>query len=281
MSRPLTRWNEISGFLRILAHTGFAANGRPQSCFLLSDPGHGKTELLERFNMNVNLDFWSDVTYGTIIKVGKKALRAPITHIVCTEFQKVINRRPAVAESTLAILLQAMEEGLGKVGFGPQVHDLKGVRFGIFAGTTVRSIEKRPAMITELALDSRAFFVDARGTTKEIQEIERRIAHGDISALKKIMIAIPPEPITVKIPISLAEKVRGWVREMENKGCRVYGVRTYSRFLHTLRGVALMHKRDVVRSSDLDELYRYRNMWLKPPPLPDEDNTQTGHRDND
>lgn len=265
-AKVLRRWNELTDFIRMLAWTGFAKNGRPQSLFMLAEPGEGKTELLERFRANPHLSFYSDLTMRTVITALRDVQRGKVTHVVVTEFQKVIARRKNVAGSTLAILLQAMEEGVFRVGFGPQEHNLGGSRLGILAATTVTSMRQNPYLVTELAMDSRAYFIDASGSRAELMEIERRIAAGDTSALRPVIMRMPSRAVDVIIPESLGTKVRHWVREMEQAKIRTYGVRTYTRFLHTLRGCALMNGRTKVNTADLEQLYAFRRFWLEPSP---------------
>lgn len=270
-AKTLRRWNQLTDFITILCWTAHASNGRPQSIVMLSEPGEGKTELLERFRPNRHLAFYSDATYRTVLTVLGDAMRGERTHLVITEFQKVIARRKEVAASTLAIVLQAMEEGVFRVGFGPHDKDYQGARMGMFAATTLTSLHKNPFMVLDLAMNSRAYFVDARGTREELMEIERRIAQGDVRALKPVVLkGLPPKPIPVAIPVVHAQAVREWVREMERARVKTYGLRTYSRFLHTLRGVALKNGRQKVNKSDMDELYTFRRLWLDVPPLPEE-----------
>lgn len=269
--RALRRWAQLSEFIEILCWTGHAKNGRPQSIVMVSDPGEGKTELLERFRPNSHLAFYSDATYRTVLTVLKESVRHERTHLVITELQKLIARRKEVSASALAIILQAMEEGVHKVGFGPFEADFQGARMGMLAATTLASLHKNPFMVTDLAMDSRAYFVDARGTRDELLEIERRIAAGDVRALKPIVLkGVPAKPIDVHIPEVHATAVRSWIREMEAMKVRTYGLRTFGRFLHTLRGVALRNGRDKVNRYDVEELYQFKRLWLNAPPLPAE-----------
>lgn len=263
----LRRWNQLSAFLEILLYTGHVSNGRPMSAFLIAEPGEGKTTLLERFRGNTQIEFYSDLTYRTIITVLKDAAKGRRTHLCCTEFQKIIMRRASVANSTLTIMLQAMEEGVFKVGFGPQEHDCFGARLGVFAATTVTSVEKNPTIISELAMDSRAYFIDASSTEAEIFEIENRIVKGDESALKPIQIRAPARKVHVEVPEAVGQRVRSWVVEMRNEKLRTYGTRTLTRFLHTLRGVALKNGSEIVRKAHEEELYEFRELWLNPPNL--------------
>ena len=283
----LKRWNTLTAFVKLLAYSGHVANGRPQSVFLVSEPGQGKSELLNRFDLNTKyLDYYSDLTYKTLVTVaGRIARGSRTTHVVCTEFQKVINRRRHIAESTLTILLQAMEEGLTRVGFGPEDHDLRNKagqpsRFGIFAATTYQSVRQNPFLFSDLAMDSRAYVVDAMSTEAELKEIEERIKHGDTRALTKIELRhVPETKLDVHITPRLADKVQRWREEMDRKQVRTYGVRTFTRFLHSVRGVALSHGRQVVKQEDLDEFYAFRELWLKPAvpnDVPDQSSRRVG-----
>lgn len=264
----LERWNQLTDFITVLLWTGQVANGRPQSCFLISEPGHGKTEMLERFKPNPQAWFWSDLTYRTVIHILRNKMRQNATHIVCTEFQKVINRKDQTAQNTLAILLQMIEEGVYVVGYGPRVIDLGGARMGILAATTLGSIVSKPRMIRELEINSRAFFIDARGTQEELEEIERRILRGDVRSLKPLQLAFPEQPVKVSVPPRVAAPLSKWRIEMQRKGLPVYGNRTVARFLRTLMGVTLLNGRDIARSSDVEYLYTFKKLWMCPPPLP-------------
>lgn len=262
---PIQRWTELTRFLEILLYTGHVSNGRPMSAFLIAEPGEGKTTLLERFRQNTQIEFFSDLTMRTIITVLKEAARGRRTHICCTEFQKIIMRRASVANSTLTIMLQAMEEGVFKVGFGPQEHDCFGARLGIFAATTTTSLAKNPTLLTELAMDSRAFFIDASSTEREIHEIEERMVRGDESSLRPIIVKVPDRKVHIELPEQIGQRMRGWVREMETAKVRTYGTRTLARFLHTVKGVALKNGHSIVRKSDEEELYAFKHFWLNPP----------------
>jgi hypothetical protein len=268
--KPLERWDKLSAFLSYIVYTGWVSNGRPQSAFLISDPGHGKTELLERFRGNETIEFHSDATNMTLISSLRKVLKGQITHVAFTEFQKILARRKAVSDATVALLLQAMEEGVHDVGWGPRTYQLHGARLGVIAATTTTSIGKNPFLIQELAMDSRAFFIDGAATDDELMEIEQRIVEGDDTALRPMRLHMPDRPVNVTLNPREAERVRGWVREMERKeGVNIYGLRTLTRFLHTLKGVALFHGETKVVSAHVDELYSYKDLWLEPPRLPD------------
>lgn len=264
----IPRWQMLSDFIQILMHTGFATNGRPQSIFLISDPGHGKTELLKRFHgPNSNVEMYSDITMQPLMRALKLADEGKLTHIIVPEFQKVIGRRKDVSQNFLTLLLEAMEEGVDTVAMGPSTVDLHGARLGILGATTFDSMRKNPYLIDDLAMDSRAFFVDARATREEIIEIETRIAEGRLESLEKIKCFIPEEKLEIKIPAKIGKACQPLVREMQAAGVPVYGIRTYARFLHVLRGMAIRDQRATVMNRNFDELLHYKPLWLNLPSI--------------
>lgn len=241
--------------------------GRPQSCFLIAEPGMGKTESLERFKVTQGLEFFSDITVKQLIPVLRRAARHETTHLVLTEFQKIIARRREVAANFLALMLQSMEEGVGRIGMGPHHYDLQGARLGLLAASTLTSIRKYPFMIEELAMDSRMFLIDARLDGHAVDLLQKMIAEGDRSLLTPVKLKLPDKPVTVTMTTKLAHEIRPWVKEIQATGNRTYGVRTYVRFLRTLYGVALINGRRRVTSADVAELYQFRRYWLDLPDI--------------
>lgn len=263
----IPRWQMLSDFIQILMHTGFALNGRPQSIFLISDPGHGKTELLKRFAKAGNAEMYSDITMQPFLLALKQAYEGKLTHIIVPEFQKIISRRREVSGNFLTLLLEAMEEGVDTVAMGPQVVNLHGARLGILGASTYDSMQKNTYLIDDLAMDSRAFFVDARATRAEIIEIETRIAEGKTESLKQIPIVVPDKRVDIGIPVTVAKKCQPLVEEMYRKKVPVYGIRTYARFLHVLRGMAIRDGLNKVQNRHFDELMTFRNLWLNLPQI--------------
>jgi hypothetical protein len=261
----IPRWKLLSEFIEIIMHTGFATNGRPQSVFLISDPGHGKTELLNRFAKNTSAIVYSDITMQPFMRALKLSMEGKITHIIVPEFQKVISRRKDVSQNFLALLLEAMEEGVDKVSMGPSEENFNGARLGILGASTYDSMQKNTYLIDDLAMDSRAFFIDACATREEIIEIETRIAQGRLESLTPIKINIPDKRIEVNIAPKIALQCQPLVREMAAANVPVYGIRTYARFLHVLRGMAIRDGKDYVMVRHFDELVSFKKLWLDLP----------------
>ncbi|MFS8083698.1 MAG: hypothetical protein ACMG51_09615, partial [Ginsengibacter sp.] len=254
-----------STFLEILLHTGFATNGRPQSCFLISDPGHGKTELLRRFNQNKNAEVYSDITVQPLMRALKKAQEGVLTHIIIPEFQKVIGRRKDTSQNFLTLLLEAMEEGVDKIAMGPMEVEFGGARLGVLGASTYDSMQKNPYLIDDLAMDSRAFFIDARATREEIISIETAIAMGRTQALAPIKLNIPDHKFDVYVPEKIGRLCQPLVEEMYEAKVPVYGIRTYARFLHVLKGIAIRDGKHKVQLMHFEEMLEFKQLWINVP----------------
>ena len=173
------QWESLTDFIRLVLWSGFVKNGRPQSVFLVAMPGDGKTELLHRFNQNPFVEVYSDITFQRLLGVMREAQEGKVTHLMVTEFQKVIGRRRAVADATISLLLQATEDGVFRVGYGPVDRNFEGARCGLLAASTARSLVQHAYLINDFALDSRVFFVDARWSREDMMKLRRRVAeHG-------------------------------------------------------------------------------------------------------
>lgn len=272
MTPAVARWHRLTTFIRTVIWSGFVKNGRPQSIMLVSDPGQGKSELLDRFRPNNFIEYYNDITMQQLLPVLKRAQDGRTKFLSIGEFQKIIGRRKSVSANFLSLLMMALEEGVHKIGYGPVERDFGGVRLGLLAATTRRSLIKNPYLVSDISIDSRMFFVDAHASLEEIRELEKRIADGDTQLIKPVVIDTPGDPVYVDFPKKLAQQCRHWTEEMRRaRGVNVYGVRTLTRFMHLCKGVALSHGRDVIKSADLDEVYRFKDIWLKPPPMPSDE----------
>ena len=155
---PVREWDRMTDLVRLIVATGAVKGARPVSLILISEPGTGKTELLERFMPNPTLSFHSDLTWRPLMKVLRNATRLQVSHLVLTEFQKLFQRRSHVADNCLGAIVQAMEEGIYSVGVGDAV-EFKGVRVGIIGAVTHGTMAKRREYLAEIGFLSRAFVV--------------------------------------------------------------------------------------------------------------------------
>jgi len=184
---PTRQWDRMSELLYLCVLTGCIPDARPVSLILISGPGTGKTELIERFLPNGFLSYQSDLTWKGFMPLLRQAKRGRITHLVFTEFQKIFMRKQSTADNMIGTLIQAMEEGVGNIS----VHSLQefgGARLGVLGAITHGTLAKKQTYLAEMGFLSRCFLIPWEPTPDEIREVMRRIRHGDDSDMEPLMI---------------------------------------------------------------------------------------------
>ena len=256
---PSREWDRGTELVRLFVATGAISNSRPQSLMLVSDPGSGKTELLERFRVNRILDFHSDLTVRQLYPILKKVQRGQTTHVVLTEFQKLFMRKASVAENLLGTLVQGMEEGVGVVSVGPETVDYGGVRIGVVAAITNGTIKKRREMLSEMGFLSRAACFEWDVPSDEERGIMRRISEGDYSDIKPVKLVLPDRKIPVDIPPTLSHRLEEYtIERMQGRALRFF-----NRLRALVQGSALLEGRDVVTTRDVEWILAFDPYWRR------------------
>lgn len=249
----------MSGFLESQDSKGVWRRERPQSLIWVGDPGSGKTELIERFNMNTWLAYRSDITRRGLDPILDDAIHGRATHLVMTEFQTVFLRKMAVAGNCLTSLGQAMEEGIGIENIGGRERDYGGVRIGLIAGITNGSLEERRRYLRDLGLLSRAQTLLWAPPDTEIKAIMSRIDHGDRSDLEKIKLHRPDRPVRVALSAEKAQVLTKFAWDM----LRGQGMRLQRR-LHVLAMCcAMLAGRQQVKNEDIERVLLFQDYWRK------------------
>lgn len=256
---PVREWDRGTEIVKLFIATGAIANSRPQSVMLVSEPGSGKTELLERFRVNRICDFHSDLTVRQLYPILKKVQRGQVTHIVLTEFQKLFMRKMAVAENLLGTLVQGMEEGVGVVSVGPETVDYGGVRIGIIAAITNGTIKKRREMLSEMGFLSRAACFEWDVPGDEERGILRRISDGDYSDVTPVKVKLPDHRVTIEIPATLSHRLEEYTLERQ----RGRALRFFNRLRSLVQASALLEGRDKVAPRDVEWILAFDPYWRR------------------
>ncbi len=256
---PPREWDRGTEMVKLFIATGFVANSRPQSLMLVSDPGSGKTELLDRFRVNRNCDFHSDLTVRQLYPILKKVQRGQVSHIVLTEFQKLFMRKASVAENLLGTMVQGMEEGIGVVSVGPETFDYGGVRIGVIAAITNGTIKKRREMLSEMGFLSRAACFEWDVPAEEERGILRRISDGDYADITPVKVPLPDRRMTVEIPNTLSHKLEEYTLERQ----RGRALRFFNRLRALVQASALLDARQKVNARDVEWILAFDPYWRR------------------
>lgn len=230
---------------------------KPASLLFVSQPGQGKTELLDRFRPNPNLAYKTDLTSRGFYRVLREAREGITTHIVATEFQKFFQRKLAVAENLLGVMVQAMEEGVGPVDIGNKQYDYGGVRVGLLGAVTHGTLDRKREFLAEMGFLSRAAVIPWALPIAEKKAIMHHIAAGNTQDIIPVSIELPDEPVAVDFPESVAQDLITYVwRSWRESALRVFG-----RMRSLCMAAALLEGRDIVEAKDIEHVLDFDDYW--------------------
>lgn len=257
---PPREWDRGTELVRMFAATGFVANAQPQSLLLISEPGSGKTELIERFSGNSVLSYASDITSQGLYPLLKLAKQNACTHLMATEFQKFLLRKSATAQATLGILCQAMEEGVGHVRIGEKHVDFGGAQIGLIGAITHDTAAKWHKQLRELGFWSRCAAFEWEMPLPELRAVMRSISRQDRSDLSQITFARTLARVHVEFPESLSEQLEDFVfRSFKNLTI----LRVFQRFRTLSMACAVLDGRTTVCAYDVEKVVAFLPYWLK------------------
>lgn len=255
---PAREWDRATELIKLFVATGWLANARPQSILFNSEPGSGKTELIERFMGCSQLVFASDLTVRGLYSILRRAEKRIVSHVVATEFQKFLMRKAATAENMLGTLTQAAEEGVGEVYIGDKLEDFGGARVGVIGAITGDTLNKRRDMLREVGFLSRVAVFKWRMPDDELQDVMRKISRGDQSDLSPIHMGMPEKPIH----IDMHEKLSDVLRQYVWRDFRAHTVlRVFQRFRALSMASAAIDKRDSVKTWDVERVMAFHPFW--------------------
>lgn len=254
---PAREWDRGTEMVKLFIGTGRIHNVRPQSLLLVSDPGMGKTELLERFRVNLNTAFHSDLTVRQYYPILKAAKNGMVTHVVAPEFQKMFQRKLSVADNLLGTMVLAMEDGVNIVGVGPTSTDFEGARCGLIGAITHGTIQKKRDYLGEMGFLSRAACFPWALPRIEQEDILRRISNGDKRDMEPVQLALPTRPLKVEFDPILSRQLEKYVLE-HVKGDML---RPFNRLRALAQSTALLEGRDRVQKRDIEWILAFSPYW--------------------
>lgn len=254
---PPREWDRGTELVKLFLATGYIENCRPQSLLLAGEPGSGKTELLDRFRVNRSCSYHSDLTVRQLMPILRQVQRGVITHLVLTEFQKLMMRKQSVADNLLGTLVQAMEEGVGSVSVGPNTTDYSNTRIAVIGAITNGTVAKRKEYLAEMGFLSRCATIEWDMPPEEEKQIMDRVTEGDYSDLEPVHLARPAERVHVELSKPVGELINDYVwRSRKGKA-----MRHHNRLRALAQASALLDNRDEVNERDVEWVRGFDVYW--------------------
>lgn len=257
---PPREWDRVTELVRMFIATGWLDNARAQSMMLISEPGSGKTEMLDRFALNGSLQYASDLTVRGLYNVLKRAKSGAITHLVATEFQKFFMRKAATADNTLGTLCQALEEGIFEVLVGDKPVNFGGAQIGFIGAITHDTMSEKAKVLRETGFISRVAVFDWEMSSEELFHVMGAIGRDDRSDLEPIKLKGPQQKIHVEFPEPLSRQFQTYVHEHMRDHTVL---RVFKRFRALAMGCAVLDDRDVVHARDVEKVVAFNIYWKR------------------
>jgi hypothetical protein len=242
--------------------TGAVANARKQSLILISEPGDGKTELIDRFDANPQLAYVSDMTSLGLEKILRRARNGQVTHVVANELQKVFMRKASTWAATLGMLCQALEEGVRENYNREHSVDLGGAQIGLIAGLTHDSARSKSKLLRETGFWTRVAAVNWEMPQSELFEVMRSISRGDRSDTSKVIVKLPENPIEVNFPEALSRQFEQYVFQQLRE---FTVIRLFQRLRAVAMACAILDGRDWVHPVDVEKVVSFGRYWRPAP----------------
>lgn len=257
---PEREWDRMTELVKMFAMTGWVANARAQSMLLISEPGGGKSELLDRFMANGWLEYASDLTSQGLHPILKQMRSGATTHIFATEFQKFLARKSATAAATIGLLCQMMEEGVRSVRVGQQTLEFNGAQGGIIGAITHKTVNAWRDELGEFGFWSRCAAFEWEMPGEEVRGVMSRISRGNKSDLDPVLISIPRGKVTVAFPPALSEQFEEFVFQRMKAHTLL---RTFQRFRALAMACALLDGRNYVHARDIEKVVAFNPYWSR------------------
>lgn len=245
--------------LRKDAQEGSRPRCKPANLLLVSDPGRGKTELLDRFRVNTNIEYRSDLTVRGLWRLLAHADRGACSHVGATEFQKFFQRKQSTADNLMGTLCQAMEEGVEKLDVMGRVHRFSPpARIGLIGAITSGTVDKKQDYLKEMGFLSRTAVLTWELPVEEVDDILRRISEGEVD-LSPVRLTLPDKLLPINFPSAMSRRLEPYVKQF----WRTDALRVFTRFRQLVMAACVLDGRDVVTDKDVDFLHEFDEYWKR------------------
>lgn len=264
MANGKTDWDRMTELIALTIITGHIQECAPQSLLIVGGPGTGKTALIERFAKSDDPSFNPTARLmGNLSQWGLRSflqLEAPrgVSHVLAPEMQTLFMRRPDTWAAVEGLLLQAMAEGVGDYYNGPIPESYGKVRIGLVAAMTREAYLSVRASFRKSGLTSRFLVVRWTRTKTQMEQSLRAAARGQLKALSKVDLRLPPVRVSVRCPEAVQHKVLDYATMKFSDEMN----RAFARFVALTRAAAFRRGSQTATLADWRSVLDCERLWL-------------------
>lgn len=246
----LTKWILYSTYVKDVK--------RPLSLIIICEAEHGKSYTLDFFEKVERFKFLSDLTaHGLLAEGGLDSVRdKQTTHLVCPDFNPVVNRKSTTVGSTIALLNFLIWDGLKEIvhfAIKKLPKGYLGLRCGMIISIT-KDVYFGCPIIRQSGFMSRFIPLSFSLTSDFKNEIKEVVKHKKDNITSENFV-FPNAPVSVHLPFEdkvfndRFDKLAQYIGKNS-----VTGIRAVSMLMLLLQGVALSHNKRKVSEKHLEEI---------------------------
>ena len=248
---------------------------RPLSLMIVSDrPESGKTDTVNRFDVNKRVAYLNDVTaYALWRDFGKDLANGNIKHFFIPEFLAPISRQSQTVASFIATLQMLIEEGLKEIhtGFLEPIKLKNPVTVGAVVCLPRNAFGENKLSWEISGFLSRFLVITYRYNDNTIEKVFDSIENREYLTETKTDLYLPDQEIAVRIPKDIANKCRVLAQELtaqSRKDGKVYGYRELKNIFKLIGAMIVLGNcngsdRTVVNEDDLSEVMRLSYLFTE------------------
>lgn len=234
--------DELKELIKTILYTGYVADEKPLSIMFVGHYGTGKSEILNSFNVNDNIAFFTDVTYMGLIKLLQE--NKEVRHIVIPDFLKITMKKQSTTQNIISCFNALIEEGIDKISMMGQSFDFKGKKAGLITATTKNSYIQNKRTWTNMGLLSRMLIISYDYGDETIEEIFDYIMNRRyLTNSKKLKLNMPIKNMNVILPIKLAKMLRD--KDTDFRTQKQYQTLAMARTLMDNRSDLVVNEKDI------------------------------------
>jgi hypothetical protein len=184
----------LEEIIETILWTGNIRDGIPLSCFLISDPGSGKSRTLIPFH-GPSLHRSDDMTSSGLLDIMERDKEGKVKHILISDFNAILSHKSSTTNLTMGNLLSLMSEGTVRIDDGRRNKEIPHAPIGLIVGITPKMFESKFPQWDMIGFRRRFLPIFYCYKAETVREIMKSIGDGKTSMASKSLknVVLPPK----------------------------------------------------------------------------------------